>query len=97
MVLYGAQTCAVFDHRVACWNVVSSNQASFGSLMTGKVGISGHPGVAWVPQNVVLLRSRTSPPLGRRSLQTDPIVHSIAKPLLAAKIALSGLNRYMTK
>jgi hypothetical protein len=50
MVLYGAQTCAVFDHRVACWNVLSSDQASFGSLMTGKVGINGHPGVAWVPK-----------------------------------------------
>lgn len=49
MVLYDAQTCALFDHRVACWNVLSSDQASFGSLLTGKIAIGGHPGVAWVP------------------------------------------------
>jgi hypothetical protein len=49
MILYGAQTCVLLDHRVACWNVLSSDQARLSSLLSGKVAFKGRPGQAWIP------------------------------------------------
>jgi len=52
MVLYGAQTCVLLEHRVVCWNVLSSDQARLGPLgplLAGKVAFSGRPGQAWAP------------------------------------------------
>jgi len=50
MKLYAAQTCVLLGHRVACWNVLSSDQTRLSILSAGKVSINGHPGQAWVPQ-----------------------------------------------
>jgi len=47
MILYAAQTCALLDHRVACWNVLSSDQARLSRLLAGKVAFHGRPGQAW--------------------------------------------------
>jgi hypothetical protein len=48
-VLYGAQTCVLLDQRVACWNVLSSDQARLNPLLAGKVALGGRPGQAWAP------------------------------------------------
>jgi hypothetical protein len=49
MILYAAQTCALLDHRVACWNVLSSDQTRLSRLLAGKVAFNGRPGQAWTP------------------------------------------------
>lgn len=36
MILYGAQTCVLLGHRVACWNVLSSDQTRLSPLLGGK-------------------------------------------------------------
>lgn len=50
-LLYGAQACVELDQRVACWNVLSSDQARLNLLLAGKVAFSGHPGQAWAPSS----------------------------------------------
>jgi len=49
MILYAAQTCTLVDHRVACWNILSSDQTRLSRLLAGKVAFNGHPGQAWAP------------------------------------------------
>jgi hypothetical protein len=49
MKLYAAQTCVQLDHRVACWNVLSSDQTRLSLLLTSKVSFNGRPGQMWTP------------------------------------------------
>jgi hypothetical protein len=49
IILFGVQTCVLLDHRVACWNVLSSDQARLPSLLSGKVAFKGRPGQSWTP------------------------------------------------
>lgn len=49
MVLFGVQTCVLLDHRVVCWNILSSDQARLPHLLSGKVAFQGRPAQAWTP------------------------------------------------
>ena len=49
MKLYAAQTCVQLGHRVACWNVLSSDQTRLSLLLTSKVSFNGRPGQMWTP------------------------------------------------
>ena len=51
MILYGVQTCVLLDHRVACWNVLSSDHTRLPRLLSGKVAFKGRPGQAWTPSH----------------------------------------------
>jgi hypothetical protein len=51
MILYGVQTCVLLDHRVACWNVTSSDHTRLPRLLSGKVAFKGRPGQAWTPSH----------------------------------------------
>jgi hypothetical protein len=49
MILYAAQSCVVLNHRVACWNVLSSDRTRLSRLLAGKVSFNGGPDHTWVP------------------------------------------------
>lgn len=51
MILFGVQTCVLLDHRVACWNVLSSDHTRLPHLLSGKVAFRGRPGQAWTPSH----------------------------------------------
>ncbi|HTW78722.1 MAG TPA: hypothetical protein VME23_04155 [Terracidiphilus sp.] len=51
MILFGVQTCTLLDHRVVCWNVLSSDHARLSRLASGWVAFKGRPGQAWTPSH----------------------------------------------
>ena len=51
MILFGVQTCVLVDHRVACWNVLSSDHSRLPHLLSGKVAFKGRPDQVWTPSH----------------------------------------------